>query len=357
MQGKRFMVTSEQVAQRAGVSRATVSRVINGSKYISAEMRERVLTAIKELGYEPDMIARNLVQRRSHAIALNIFTAEDSLTFANFGRASKYFYLDVLKNIEEEAVSSGYDLIMPFHPRDRSPEGYIRSLQTRRVAGCIMLIPSPQDPRLQALLRTEIPAVFIGSMIQGNHSTYVKSDHIDSARQATEHLLSLGHRSIAFLAGSTTSLSGMERLVGYHQALAQAGIALDTNLVRQSGWEMEESYKAVHALLDESHDFTAIVAASDVMAIGALRALSEHDLRVPDDISLVSIDGIDFSEYTIPPLTTMWQDREAMGRGAVRLLLTMIEGTGQEPPPAPLVVPTRLVIRKSTRMLTSTKIQ
>jgi DNA-binding LacI/PurR family transcriptional regulator len=211
-----------------------------------------------------------------------------------------------------------------------------------------MLIPSPQDLRIQALLRAEIPAVFIGSMIQGSHATYVKSDHIDSARQVTEYLLSLGHRRIAFLAGSTTSLSGMERLVGYHQALAQAGITLDADLVRQSGWEMEESYKAVNLLLNEPHDFTAIVAASDVMAIGALRALNEHGLRVPDDISLASFDGIDFSEYITPPLTTMWQDREAMGRGAVRLLMTMIEGTGQEPPP-PLVVPTRLVVRKSTR--------
>src|SRR5581483_11797535 len=235
------MVTSEQVAQRAGVSRATVSRVMNGSKYIITEMRERVLTAIKELGYEPDMIARNLVQRRSRAIALTVFAADETLTFVNLGRASKYFYLDVLKNIEEEAVSSGYDLLMPFSPRDKSPEGYIRSLQTRRVAGCIMLVPNPQEPRIQALLQTEIPTVFVGNMIQGGYATYVKSDHIDSARQLTEHLLALGHRRIAFLAGSTTSLSSMERLLGCHQALAQAGIALDEDLVRQSGWEMEGS--------------------------------------------------------------------------------------------------------------------
>src|SRR5438132_4286740 len=165
------MVTSEQVARRAGVSQATVSRVINGSKYISAEMRERVLAAINELGYEPDMIAQNLVHRRSRVIALSFFATEHELTFAKFGRTSKYFYLDVLKYIEEEAVSSGYDLLMPFRPRDKSPEGYIRSLQTRRVAGCIMLVPNPQDPRIQALLRTDIPTVFVGNMLQGNHAT------------------------------------------------------------------------------------------------------------------------------------------------------------------------------------------
>ncbi|HLZ59964.1 MAG TPA: LacI family DNA-binding transcriptional regulator [Ktedonosporobacter sp.] len=344
------MVTSEQVARRAGVSQATVSRVINGSKYISAEVRERVLAAINELGYEPDMVARNLVQRRSRMIALNFFAAEDELTFAKFGRTSKYFYLDVLKYIEQEAVSAGYDLLMPFRPRDKSPEGYIRSLQTRRVAGSIMLVPSPQDPRIQALLRAELPTVFIGSMIQGSAATYVKSDNIDSARQITEHLLALGHKRMAFLAGPVTSLSGMERMLGCHQALAQAGIALDTDLVCQSGWEMEESYKAASQLLDKRHDFTAVIAASDVMAIGALRALNEHGLHVPEDISLASFDGIDFSEYTIPPLTTMWQDRESIGRGAVQCLISMVEGKGQEPP-SPLLVPTRLVVRKSTRSI------
>src|SRR5579859_2109726 len=346
------MVTSEQVARRAGVSQATVSRVINGSKYISAEVRERVLAAINELGYEPDMVARNLVQRRSRMIALNFFAAEDELTFAKFGRTSKYFYLDVLKYIEQEAVSAGYDLLMPFRPRDKSPEGYFRSLQTRRVAGSIMLVPSPQDPRIQALLRAELPTVFIGSMIQGSAATYVKSDNIDSARQITEHLLALGHKRMAFLAGPVTSLSGMERMLGCHQALAQAGIALDTDLVCQSGWEMEESYKAASQLLDKRHDFTAVIAASDVMAIGALRALNEHGLHVPEDISLASLDGIDFGEYTIPPLTTMWQNRESIGRSAVQCLISMVEGKGQEPP-SPLLVPTRLVVRKSTRSILS----
>ncbi|TMD76838.1 MAG: LacI family transcriptional regulator, partial [Chloroflexi bacterium] len=105
-------------------------------------------------------------------------------------------------------------------------------------------------------------------------------------------------------------------------------------------------------LLDERHDFTAIIAASDVMAIGVLRALNEHGLHVPDDISLASFDGIDFGEYIVPPLTTMWQDREAIGRGAVQLLIAMIEGAGQEPPP-PLIVPTRLVVRKSTKFAPS----
>ncbi len=211
-----------------------------------------------------------------------------------------------------------------------------------------MLAPSPQDPRIPALLRAEIPTVFIDSTIQGSAASYVKSDHIDSARQLTEHLLALGHRRIAFLAGSITSLCGTERLLGCQQALAQAGIALDADLLRHSGWSMEDGYKTANQLLEERHDFTAMVAASDVMAVGALRAFNKHGLRVPGDVSLASFDGIDFSEYTIPPLTTMWQDREAIGRSAVRLLMAIMEETGQKPP-SPLIVPTQLVVRQSTQ--------
>lgn len=342
------MVTSEQVAQRAGVSRATVSRVINGSKYISAHVKERVLEAINELGYEPDQVARNLVQGRTRVLALNFFSTDQSLTFSHFSHTSSAFYLDVLHSIEQEAVASGYDLLLPSYPPNTTPEGYIRSLQTRRVAGTIMMLHTQQDPRIQALSQAQIPTLFIDYNIQGNCSTYVKSDHIDSARQLTTHLVSLGHKRIAFLAGSLNALPGMERLLGCHQALVQAGLVMDAELVRQAGkWDTESAYKAASELLDERQDFTALVAGSDIMAIGILRALNEHNLRVPEDISLASFDGIAFGEYTTPPLTTMHQDREAIGRGAVRLLVEMIEGTGETPPP-PMIVPTRLIVRKST---------
>jgi LacI family transcriptional regulator, galactose operon repressor len=187
--------------------------------------------------------------------------------------------------------------------------------------------------------------VFIDWMGQGSHATYVKSDNIDSARQATEHLIALGHRRIAFLTGSTIDLAGLERLLGCQQALAQAGIAPDPGLVRQSGWNVDEAYEAALALLAERRDFTAIVAGSDFMAIGILRALSEQGLRVPDDVSLIGFDDIIFGQYTTPPLTTMHQDRVAMGRGAVQRLVAIVEGTEEA---SPLILPTQLVVRKST---------
>ncbi len=182
-------------------------------------------------------------------------------------------------------------------------------------------------------------------MGHGSRATYIKSDNIAGARQATEHSLSLGHRRIAFLIGSTMDLAGLERLLGCQQTLAQAGIAPDVGLVRQSGWNVDEAYEAARVLLAERRDFTAIVAGSDFMAIGILRALKEHGLRVSDDLSLVGFDDIEFCHYTTPPLTTVRQDRVAMGRGAVQRLVALVEGTEEV---SPLILPTQLVVRKST---------
>jgi LacI family transcriptional regulator len=337
------MATSEEVARLAGVSRATVSRALNGSARVSDEARERVHAAIATLGYEPDVVAQSLVRQRSRVIAVSLFPEDNELPFSHLGRTSQYFYLGVLENIEREAVSSGYDLLLPSRPRGKSAENYIRSLQTRRIAGCIMFHAT--DSRIQALLHSSIPTVFIDRMAQGSHASYVKSDNIDGARQSTEHLLALGHRRIAFLIGQTIDLAGLERLLGCQQALAHAGITPDPGLVRQSGWNIDEAYEAARILLAERRNFTAIVAGSDFMAIGILRALLEEGLRVPDDVSLVGFDDADLSQYTVPPLTTVRQDRVAMGRGAVQQLVAMIEGTGEA---SPLILPTQLIVRKST---------
>lgn len=338
------MATSEEVAKLAGVSRATVSRALNGSARISDEARARVHAAITALGYEPDVVAQSLVRQRTHMIAVSLFAEDNDLPLSHLGQTSQYFFLGVLENIEREAISSGYDLLLPSHPYGKSASNYVRSLQTRRVAGCIMLHAT--DARIQALTHSTIPTIFIDRMAQGNLASYVKSDHTDAARQATEHLLSLGHRHIALLPGRTLELTGVERLLGYQQALARTGITSDPGLIRESGWNIDEAYEAANVLLAERRDFTAIIAGSDLMAIGILRALQEHGLRVPDDVSLIGSDDIDLCQYTTPPLTTVRQDRVAMGRGAVQQLIALIEGTIDTL--QPLILPPQLIVRKST---------
>jgi DNA-binding LacI/PurR family transcriptional regulator len=288
------------------------------------------------------VVAQSLVRLHARVIAINLFPEDDKLPFAHLGRAALYFYVDVVENIEREVVSLGYDLMVPSRPHGEPRQNYVRSLQTRRVAGCVMLHAS--EARIQTLIHSSIPTVFIDKMGQGSHATYVKSDNIDGARQATEHLLALGHRRIVCLTGSTVELSGLERLLGCQQTLAQAGIALDVGLVRQSGWNVDEAYETARVLLAERRDFTAIVAGSDYMALGILRALTEQGLRVPEDVSLVGFDDLDFCQYVTPALTTVRLDRAAMGRGAVQRLIAIIEGAEA----SPLIVPTQLVVRKST---------
>jgi DNA-binding LacI/PurR family transcriptional regulator len=321
--------------------------VLNGSTRISAEMRQRVHEAIITLGYEPDVVAQSLVRQHARVIALGLFPQEVGLSLSELGQTRHYFYLDLLKHVEQSAASASYDLLMPSRPQNSSPEHYIRSLRTRHVAGSIMLGLGPGDSRTQALIQADIPTVFIDNMGQGKHATYVKSDNVDGARQITEHLLSLGHRRIAFVIGQTIDLPGMERLFGAQQALARAGLTMDPALVRASGWDTDDAYEATRTLLSERRDFTALVAGSDLMAIGILRALYEHGLRVPDDISVTGFDDVDLCRYTYPPLTTVRQDRIAMGQGAVQLLLSMIDDESAIEP-SPLVVPTRLVVRHST---------
>lgn len=331
------MATSEEVAQLAGVSRATVSRALNGSARISEEARTRVHEAMAKLGYEPDIAAQSLVRQRSRMIVL-------SLSLARLVQTENYFYTDMLKCIEQEAIALGYDLLLPSRPRGKAPESYVRSLQMRRVAGTIMLAITPTDPRVQSLIEAGIPTVFIDGMGQGKHAIFVRSNHLEGARQLAEHLLSLGHRQIAFIGGPTVDLAAMERLLGFQQALAMTGISLDPDLVRQTGWNTEEAYQAAKVLLSQRRDFTAIVAGSDLMAIGILRALHEHHLRIPEDISLTGFDDVVLSQYTTPSLTTVRQDRETMGKEAMQRLAKLIDG--QET--TSLVLPTQLVMRQST---------
>jgi LacI family transcriptional regulator len=343
------MVTSEQVARLAGVSRATVSRALNGSAYVSEETKKRIREAIASLGYEPNVVAQNLARQRSRVIALGPFF-EDSGLLAQLEPTGHYYHLGLLKNIEAEAADAGYDLILPSRPHGSSQSDYIRSLQTRHIAGVLAVCSNPADPRIAALIHAPIPTVFIDHLGQGVHSTYVKPDYVDGARQVTQHLLQLGHRRIAFLLGRSTTLSGAERLLGCQQGLAMAGLAMNPGLLRECGWNTEDAYAAATALLDERRDFTAIVAGSDMMALGVLHALYEHGLCVPGDIAVTGFDDIDLCKYVTPPLTTVRLDRESIGRGAVRRLIAMIEGNGEV---SPLLVPTQLIVRQSTGPVSS----
>lgn len=345
------MVTSEQVARLAGVSRATVSRVLNGSSHVSEETKKRIFAAMATLGYEANIFARATLQERSHMIALTLFGSEDGMNFSRLAETQFYFYLEFLRTIERELAKEHYDLFIHSSPymgngtaNDLEMQ-YVHALRAKRVEGVIALAVQHNDLRIQGLCRSSIPAVFIDSTFQGKHATYVKSDYTHGARVAAEHLIQLGHRRIAFFPGETLSVTGTERFLGYQQALSHAGLFMDPGLICQTGWGTREAYEAAMLLLSERRDFTAIVAASDMLAFGVMRALRKHNLRVPEDVSLIGFDDIDLSEDADPPLTTIHQDVQALSQGAIARLLQLIAGEEQL---APLIVPTQLIVRAST---------
>jgi DNA-binding LacI/PurR family transcriptional regulator len=345
------MVTSEQVAQLAGVSRATVSRVLNGSANVSEETRKRIYAAIATLGYGANAFTRTPVQEQLNVIALALFGSNDGLSFSRITDTQCYFYLEVLRFLEQEVAKAGYDLLLPSNPYrtfsavDDPETNYILALQTKRVKGVITMALRSDDPRIQGLCRSTIPAVFIDSDFQGQHTTYVRSDYMGGSRLATEHLLSLGHRRIACFIGDTNVVSGTERLLGFQQTMARAGLIVDPQLVVQPGWETGEAYQAAMKLLSQRRDFTAIFASSDMMAFGVMQALRAYNIRVPEEMSIVGFDDIRQSEESDPPLTTLRQDKQAISLGAVERLTQLIRGDER---PEPLIIPTRLIVRAST---------
>jgi DNA-binding LacI/PurR family transcriptional regulator len=346
-----IVATSEDVARLAGVSRATVSRTLSGNARVNEDTRRRVEAAAASLGYVPDMAAQSLSGGPSRTIALGFF-ADDMWALSQLTKPKHYFYLNVLRSIEAGAAAAGYDLLLPSRPHEGEVGSlsYVRRLRARRVAGALMVACPPGDVRIQALVEARLPTVFIDVIASGPCATWVASENAEGAQAVTGHLISLGHRRIARITGTETDPSGGDRLRGIRAALAAAGIAEDPGLARRSDWSTEGAYQAAKDLLDRRPDLTAIVAESDMMAIGVLRALHEHGLRVPDDVSVTGFDDVDLSAYTLPSLTTVRQDTEAMGAGAVAAVLDLIDGpTGPAGrAPAPLRLPTELVVRGST---------
>uniref|UniRef100_UPI003D81C6A6 Ancestral LacI Transcription Factor n=1 Tax=Escherichia coli TaxID=562 RepID=UPI003D81C6A6 len=268
--------------------------------------------------------------RRSHTIGV----VTTGLSF--------YGPSQILVGIERAAREHGYSLLLAtVHEDPDEVEEAINTLRERRVDGIIIVAPHNSEEEAQLAQEAGVPpVVFLSAQPPGVPTVSV--DQYAGARLATEHLLDLGHRRIALITGPQDWLEARERLQGWREALAEAG--LPPPAVLQGDWSAASGYEAARQLLEQP-DFTAIFAANDQMALGVLRALHERGLRVPDDVSVVGFDDIPESAYFHPPLTTVRQDFEELGRQAVEQLLEMIEG--EEPPP-PAVLPPELIVREST---------
>ncbi|MBT9500385.1 MAG: LacI family DNA-binding transcriptional regulator [Burkholderiaceae bacterium] len=332
-QGKK--VTLEMVAAACGVSPSTVSRILNGTAIVSPEKREAVDRAIAELGFIPNPIARGLAGGRTLSVGV-VTQAIDSP-----------FYGVALRGIEEELSQAGYSpLFVSGHWNAEEERRCIEVLRSRRVDGMIILTGRLSDDSLRNLAKT-MPVVITGRTLTAPGLYALDFNNFEGARLATHHLLSLGHRKIAFISGDPIHPDAAERLRGYRAALEAAGVRYKPALVMPGKYFEESGLMAVERLIDSREPFTAIFSANDQMAFGAALALHRRGLRVPDDISLVGFDDLAGAEHSIPPLTTIHQAAHELGRLAAVSLLQLLAG---QTPEGTLPEP-RLIARASTRAL------
>ncbi|QSB17258.1 LacI family DNA-binding transcriptional regulator [Natronosporangium hydrolyticum] len=323
------------VAQLAGVSHQTVSRVLNDNPRVHPETRERVLRAIAQLGYRRNAMARGLVSRRSRVLGVVSF---DTILF---GPAS------TLLGIERAARVAGYGVsIVTLERVDRtSVLDATNVLADQGVDGVIII--APQMSAAAAL--HNLPNGLVAVAVEAGHDSALPSvavDQVDGARLAVRHLLELGHETVWHIAGPSDWLEARDRIEGWRQTLAEAGATVPPVMV--GDWSARSGYAAGLAL-SAIAGVTAVFAGNDQMALGLLRALHERGIRVPDDISVVGFDDIPEAEFLLPPLTTVRQDFDEVGRRSMALLLDLLDSdAGARTVATPSAVRPTLVLRQST---------
>lgn len=331
-------ITQRDVAKAAGVSVATVSHVINGRwDQVSEATRRSVKAVIRELGYHPNAVARRLRTRTGRTIGVVVLNTGDSFF-------SDPWLSGLLNGVVDEARRCDYRLLLEVPPAGSTT--WSELFFSGHVDGAVILGAREEEPLLDRLEAEARPIVVVDRATDSTRAGTVYVDNRKGALLATRHLASLGHRRIALIQGDLGFTAGRLRREGYLSALAEAGIPRNDAWIYPADFTEESGYRAAKALLEQQPRPTAIFAAGDRMAIGALKALQELGLSVPHDISLVGFDDIPLAAYTTPPLTTIRLPIHDTGRKAAALLLRWLET--KEAPAHPLMVDVELVERRTT---------
>jgi LacI family transcriptional regulator len=328
-------VTIGHVAAAAGVSVATVSKVINDRYGVSAATASRVRAVISELGYESSLIARSLRSHRTNVLGILVADIEP-------------FSAELLKGAARAIKASGYELIVYSgggHGQEHAgwERRNVSRLSGTLADGVILVTPAVDD------VGEAGPIVAVDPHSGASPMPNVHADNFAGAITAMEHLIGLGHRRIGFLAGRPDLESAQRREQGFHDALATAGIGFDPDLVRVGGYELETSREPARQLLELADPPTAIFAANDLSAIQTMNVARSLGMSVPDDVSVIGFDNIPESALTDPPLTTIDQSIQTMGEEAVRLLVDLLNGVTDRP--HEITLPTKLVERQSCRAI------
>jgi len=337
-------VTINDVANIANVSITTVSRVSSESKGVSAKTRRRVLNVIKELGYSPSAMASGLKTRLSKSIGIAV---PDTIGD---------FYGEVINGIESVATENEYNLVISLnHHIVREELSAVNFFKAKKVDGAILVTTSGDDDYISFLIEEGFNIVLLDRDPHGLKVDTVKIDNFRGGYIATEYLLNLGHSNILFVKGVPYIDSSKERFNGYKKALKDKGMKFNNDFILSGDFLVDSGYLSVKRYLEEHGlNFTAIFAANDQMAIGAIKALNDKGIVVPNEVSIVGFDNSYISPYVIPPLTTIKQRREEMGKVAAELLLDRISSQNKkERTPRQIIIPVELIKRESAISLSS----
>jgi LacI family transcriptional regulator len=326
--------TIKDVAKQAGVSTATVSRVLNNDPRVTPAYRQAVLDAVSELDYRRDRIARNLRVRHSQIIGLIISDIQNP------------FFTSVVRGVEDVAHDNDYTVILGNSDEDPLKERlYLDIMISERAAGVIISPASETGNHSQMVLRAGIPVVAVDRRMLDLEVDTVVVDNFEGAYRAVRHLLQLGHRRIGFIGGPLQVTTARERRDGYLSALSEQGIPSDPALVKVTDLKMGGGYSAIYQVLEIEDPPTAIFSANNLITLGALNCIHEKGLRIPQDIAIVGFDDMPWATSLNPPLTAVAQPTYELGRLAADLLLQRIKDTDRQV--VEVKLGSRLIIRDS----------
>ena len=331
-------ISQAEISRQVGVSRTAISHVLNGRGHmVSAETRERILKAVEANGYHRNALVRALRSNRTQMVGIVVPDAGIS------------FFGKIIRAAERQAsVNDLQCFLCQNHSLPEEMERQLAALQEYRVDG-ILIAPSSSNAKpdvYHALIQHKIPFVLVDVPITDVKAPFIGNDNVLTGRLAAEHLLSLGHRRIAVVRGFHENPGSQERFMGHCMALEKAGVKVDQELIVGDGFDFEAGCNAVSTLLERKVGFTALVAPSDIVALGAIRMLSKKGLRVPDDVSVIGCGNLDISSMISTSLTTIDQNSEELGHRAMDLLILQIEGKGKVNPR--VIIKPKLVVREST---------
>lgn len=332
-------VTIKDIAKQAGVSHATVSRALNGNSAISDATTVKIRELASEMGYSPSAAARGLKTNRSSVIGVIVSHLDNP------------YFSEIVQGIEDEVQGTGYSLFFASsHLNPENEKNIIKAFAEHRVDGVIICSIIVEKEQADTLRQHGMPIVVINRQSPDKFNGSISHDDLDGARQVTRHLLELGHHRIGYLGNKLAARINDQRLSGFQKESAAAGITPDASMICNCiGGEIENGFTGMNQLLSSPQRPTAVFCFNDLMAIGALKALSDAGIAVPSQMSLVGFDNIEYSAYTQPPLTTFDQPKRDIGIEAARLLLDLIQS---EKPlstfPSSHVMRGQLLVRAST---------